>query len=114
MTSVCKVIIVGDLEPLASVSGAAMKNAQGAVTPRAQEDHSKADPQADKRIVQQRQPSEKAFATVAAKFALRGHTLSEKVHHGTGLRLWEVSRWGQTRVFSHWFDVASFLTQIGD
>lgn len=110
MSRVNKVIIMGaGLEPVPSVF--AMKNASTAATFEASEH--KANQQADKRIVQQLRPSEKAFATVAAKFALRGHTLAEKVHHGTALRLWEVSRWGQTRVFSHWFDVCAYLTQIG-
>lgn len=64
-------------------------------------------------IVGQNVPSEKAFSTVRAKFGLLGHTLVEKVHHGTGLRLWEASRWGQTRVFSDWHSVIGFLAQIG-
>lgn len=55
----------------------------------------------------------KAFHTVAAKFALKGHALHRSVRTGDGSVTFICSRWGQSRVFAHWNDVLAFLTQIG-
>lgn len=66
----------------------------------------------DKSIVSQYRPSVKEFETVRAQMALRAHTLTAKPHQ-SGLTLWEVGKWGQTRVFSHWNDVLAFRAQIG-
>ncbi len=63
-------------------------------------------------IVSQYRPSVKEFETVRAQIALRAHTLTAKPHQ-SGLTLWEVGKWGQTRVFSHWNDVLAFRAQIG-
>lgn len=66
----------------------------------------------DKSIVSQYRPSVKEFETVRAQMALRAHTLTAKPHQ-SGLTLWEVGKWGQVRVFSHWSDVLAFRAQIG-
>ncbi|PUE10893.1 hypothetical protein B9Z51_00640 [Limnohabitans sp. T6-5] len=66
----------------------------------------------DAPIVSQYRPSVKEFETVRAQLALRAHTLTAKPHQ-SGLTLWEVGKWGQTRVFSHWNDVLAFRAQIG-
>lgn len=66
----------------------------------------------DATIVSQYRPSVKDFETVRAQLALRAHTLTAKPHQ-SGLTLWEVGKWGQTRVFSHWNDVLAFRAQIG-
>lgn len=63
-------------------------------------------------IVAQHRPSVKEFETVRAQLALRNHTLIAKPHQ-SGLTLWEVGKWGQVRVFSHWNDVLAFRAQIG-
>jgi hypothetical protein len=65
----------------------------------------------DTSIVSQYRPSVKEFETVRAQLALRAHTLTAKPHQ-SGLTLWEVGKWGQTRVFSAWHDVGAFLTQL--
>ena len=58
-------------------------------------------------------PDEKTFATTAAKFALRGHALHRTVRADDGRVTFTVSRWNQSRAFTHWNDVLAFLTQIG-
>ncbi len=58
-------------------------------------------------------PDEKTFATVAAKFALKGHALHRTVRADDGRVTFTVSRWNQSRAFGHWGDVLAFLTQIG-
>ena len=65
----------------------------------------------DAKIVTQRQPGDKEFSTTQAQFARRGHELKAK-QHPAGITLFEVSRHGQTRVFSAWHDVGAFLTQV--
>lgn len=62
-------------------------------------------------IVAQHRPSGKEFSTLQAQFARRGHELKSK-QHLAGLTLFEVTRHGQTRVFSHWHDVIAFLAQV--
>lgn len=54
---------------------------------------------------------DKTLATLKAQFALRGHTL--EVQHRADRPLYIVSRWGQSRTFSHFGDLEAFLRQIG-
>lgn len=56
-------------------------------------------------------PDDKTFSTLQAKFALLGHTLTASTT--AGRTLYTVSRWGQSRVFSHLHDVDAFLRQVG-
>lgn len=65
----------------------------------------------DGQIVQETQRQRKAFCTMQAEFARVGFELKSK-HHPTGLTLFEVTRHGQTRIFSAWHDVGAFLTQL--
>ena len=58
-------------------------------------------------------PDDKTFHTIAAKFALRGHALHRTVRADDGRVTFTVSRWNQSRAFTHWNDVLAFLTQIG-
>lgn len=58
-------------------------------------------------------PDEKTFATIAAKFALKGHALHRTVRADDGCVHYVASRWGQSRVFAHWNGVYAFLAQIG-
>lgn len=58
-------------------------------------------------------PDEKTFATIAAKFALKGHALHRTVRADDGRVTYTASRWNQSRTFSYWGDVLAFLTQIG-
>ena len=55
----------------------------------------------------------KPFATMAAQFAIQGHTLQKQHRADDGRVSYTVSRWGQNRTFSHWHDLQAFLTQIG-
>ncbi|TWD77470.1 hypothetical protein FB547_1094 [Variovorax beijingensis] len=54
----------------------------------------------------------KDFATVTAKFAIKGHVLQRNVRADDGCVMFTVSRWGQSRSFTHWNDVYAFLAQI--
>lgn len=54
---------------------------------------------------------DKRFATLTAEFALRGHTL--QALSSEGRTLYVVSRWGQSRTFSHPNRVEAFLRQVG-
>ncbi|WP_395317024.1 hypothetical protein [Variovorax sp. UC74_104] len=63
-------------------------------------------------IVDECAQADKAFATLAARFALLGHELHVKYYEG-GRRIFEVRRWGHARTFSHEHDLQAFLTQIG-
>ena len=56
---------------------------------------------------------QKTFTTIQAQFALKGHTLQKQNRADDGRIAYLVSRWGQTRTFSHWHDLQAFLTQIG-
>ena len=58
-------------------------------------------------------PDDKTFHTISAKFALRGHALHRTVRADDGRVTFTVSRWNQSRAFTHWNDVLAFLTQIG-
>ena len=58
-------------------------------------------------------PDDKTFHTIAAKFALKGHALHRTVRADDGRVTFTVSRWNQSRAFTHWNDVLAFLTQIG-
>ena len=57
--------------------------------------------------------TEKSFATMAAQFAIKGHTLQKQHRADDGRVSYLVSRWGQSRTFTHLHDVQAFLTQIG-
>ena len=58
-------------------------------------------------------PDDKTFHTIAARFALKGHALHRTVRADDGRVTFTVSRWNQSRAFTHWNDVLAFLTQIG-
>lgn len=62
-------------------------------------------------IVQETQRQRKEFYTRQAEFARVGYELKSK-HHLSGLTLFEVTRHGQTRIFSAWHDVGAFLVQV--
>ena len=64
-------------------------------------------------IVPQCLPSTKSFSTLQAQAARAGHELTASRHEGTGLMLWQVARWGQTRQFSEWDEVFAFVCHIG-
>ena len=64
-------------------------------------------------IVSPNRETEKSFATMAAKFAIKGHTLQKQYRADDGRVSYLVSRWGQSRVFADWHDVVGFLAQIG-
>ena len=55
---------------------------------------------------------EKSFATLAARFALAGHTLTRS-NPIDGAVIYYASRWGYTRAFHDLQTAANFLTQIG-
>ncbi len=55
---------------------------------------------------------EKTFATLAARFALAGHTLTRS-NPIDGAVIYYASRWGYTRAFHDLQTAANFLTQIG-
>lgn len=55
--------------------------------------------------------SGKAVATLKAQFALSGHAL--EVEHRAGRALYNVSRYGQARTFTHLHDVEAFRRQLG-
>jgi hypothetical protein len=65
----------------------------------------------DARILQETQRQRKAFVTMQAQFARVGYELKSK-HHPAGITLFEVTRHGQTRIFSAWHDVGAFLAQV--
>jgi hypothetical protein len=64
-------------------------------------------------IVAQYVPNAKAFSTLQAQAARAGHELTTSHHDETGLTLWQVARWGQTRQFSEWGEVCAFVAHIG-
>lgn len=66
----------------------------------------------DAPIVAQYCPTAKAFSTLQAQAARAGHELTQ-TRHETGLMLWQVARWGQTRQFSKWAEVCQFVARIG-
>ena len=55
---------------------------------------------------------EKSFATLAARFAMAGHTLTRS-NPIDGAVIYYASRWGYTRAFHDLQTAANFLTQIG-
>lgn len=55
----------------------------------------------------------KPYATLQAQFALLGHSLQHTRRAGDGRPTFIVSRWNQSRFFSHLNDVRAFLAQIG-
>ena len=57
--------------------------------------------------------TQKVIATLRAQFALRGHTLQINRRADDGRTTYSVSRWGQSRCFSHVHDLRAFLNQIG-
>lgn len=56
---------------------------------------------------------EKAFATLRAAFALRGHRLERAFHGDSKEPTYYAERWGLVRYLPTLHDVAMFLTQIG-
>lgn len=66
----------------------------------------------DALIVAQFLPSAKTFSTLQAQADRAGHELTQ-TRHETGLMLWQVARWGQTRQFSEWGEVCQFVARIG-
>ena len=54
----------------------------------------------------------KAFATLAARFALAGHTLTHS-NPAEGAVLYDAGRWGLSRTLHDLDAAAQFLTQIG-
>lgn len=58
-------------------------------------------------------PDEKTLSTVTAAFALKGHALRTTTRADDGRVTYTVSRWDQSRAFTHWNDVLAFLTQVG-
>jgi hypothetical protein len=66
----------------------------------------------DAPIVAQYVPTAKSYSTLQAQAARAGHELTQ-TRHETGLLLWKVSRWGQSRQFSEWSDVCAFVAHIG-
>lgn len=58
-------------------------------------------------------PDSKTLGTVSAQFAIKGHALRTSTRADDGRTTYTVSRWNQSRVFTHWHDVKAFLTQIG-
>ena len=101
-------IIIHGTELLASVE-ATKGNASTAATVEA---HEVTGQQTDSRILHQVTPSEKAYATVGAKLAILGHELRRR-EHPSGLKLFEVGRCGQWRIYSSWHDVLARLSALG-
>jgi len=58
-------------------------------------------------------PEDGEFHTTTAQFALKGHALQRHTRADDKRITYTVSRWDQSRVFSHWHDVQAFLSQIG-
>ncbi len=56
------------------------------------------------------QADDKALATLRAEFARRGQVLD--VQQRGGRALYVISRWAQSRMFTHLHDVDAFLRQI--
>ena len=54
----------------------------------------------------------KAFATLAARFALAGHTLTRS-NPADGAVLYYAGRWGLSRALHDLDEASQFLTQIG-
>lgn len=57
-------------------------------------------------------PDAKTLTTVAAAFALKGHALRTTTRADDGRVTFTVSRWNQSRAFTHWNDVLAFLAQV--
>ena len=55
----------------------------------------------------------KQIATLQAQFALHGHTLQTSISADDGRVTYTVSRWGQSRCFTHLHDLQAMLAQIG-
>jgi hypothetical protein len=58
-------------------------------------------------------PAHKDFHLTAARFAIKGHALQRSIRADDGRVTYTVSRWDQSRSFTHWNDVLAFLAQIG-
>ena len=57
-------------------------------------------------------PGDKAFATLAAQYALRGHTLSRSITTD-GAVSYQVGRWGLSRSMPDVQAATEYLAQIG-
>ena len=66
----------------------------------------------DSEIVPNPAGTDKAFATLAARFALAGHTLT-RGNRADGAGLYYAGRWGLSRVLPDLQAAAHFLAQIG-
>lgn len=60
---------------------------------------------------QQREEKTKSFANLQAQLALKGHVLTSS-RNTEGRLIYTVTRWGQTRNFTHEHDIVAFLRQI--
>ena len=109
MNSVAKVIIRTDCPDLLGSVEATKGNASAVAATEACEKNGR---ETDPRILHQVIPSEKAYATVGAKLAILGHELRRR-EHPSGLKLFEVGRHGQWRIYSHWHDVLARLSALG-
>ncbi|MEB0058814.1 hypothetical protein [Variovorax sp. LG9.2] len=56
-------------------------------------------------------PDDKAVANVRAQFALKGFVMTES-RNADGRATYQVSRWGECRVFTHQHDLCAFLRQV--
>ena len=61
----------------------------------------------------EREARQKRLDTLRAQFALAGHTLHTLSRADDDRVTYIVSRWGQSRAFTHMHDLESFLVQIG-
>ena len=58
------------------------------------------------------QATDKAFPSLRAAFALKGHRLHRRAEHGSADTFW-AERWGLVRYLPSLHDAALFLAQIG-
>jgi hypothetical protein len=58
-------------------------------------------------------PENSEFHATVVAFAKQGHMLQRQIRADDKHVSFIVSRWDQSRAFSHWHDVQAFLSQIG-
>ena len=66
----------------------------------------------DRQMVANPAVADKAFATLAARFALAGHTLTRS-NPADGALMYYAGRWGMSRALPHLQAAEQFLGQIG-
>ncbi|MCB1975343.1 MAG: hypothetical protein KDE65_13060 [Burkholderiaceae bacterium] len=66
----------------------------------------------DTSTVANAQATDKAFPSLRAVFALKGHRQHRKAEHGSAESFW-AERWGLVRYLPSLHDAALFLAQIG-